>query len=119
MPNRNVALIGLRLAIAAIFLWHGVPKAIDPSAAMEKFVDFGLPGALGPIIGVVEVVAAGMLAAGFRHRWAAGTLLVIIAGALATVQIPGGMSAGLERDALILVGLLVIISAEPVSPTLP
>jgi putative oxidoreductase len=112
MLSRDISLLVLRLTIAAIFLWHGVPKAIDPQAAMGNFVGMGLPGWLGPIVGWVEVIAGTMLAAGFRHRWAAGALLAVIAGALVTVQIPGGMSSGLERDVLIFVGLLVLL-AEP------
>lgn len=110
MLNRDISFLALRLTIAAIFLWHGFPKAIDPEAAMGKFVGMGLAGWLGPIIGWVEVIAGTMLAVGFRHRWAAGALLVVIAGALVTVQIPGGMSAGLERDVLIFVGLLVLLA---------
>ena len=98
--------------IAGIFLWHGVPKAIDSGAAIDKFVGFGLPGWLGPITGWAEVVASAMLVLGFKHRWAVSALLVIIAGALVTVQLPGGMSSSLERDALVFVGLLVLL-AEP------
>lgn len=108
MQKRDISLLALRLVIAAVFLWHGVPKAIDLGAAMDKFVGFGLPGWMGPITGWVEVVASGMLVIGFRHRWAVLALLVIIVGALVTVQLPRGMSSSLERDALVLVGLLVL-----------
>lgn len=110
MLNRDISILVLRLTIAAIFLWHGFPKVIGPEAAMGSFVGIGLPGWLGPITGWVEVLAGIMLAAGFRHRWAAGALLVVIVGALVTVQIPGGMSSGLERDVLIFVGLLVLLT---------
>lgn len=92
-----------RLTVAAVFLWHGVPKALDPAMAAEKFVSFGLPGPLGPVIGVVEVIASALLLLGWKHRWAAGALAVVIVGALVTVQIPGGVTAGLERDLLVLV----------------
>jgi putative oxidoreductase len=110
--NRDIALLALRLAIAGIFLWHGVPKAIDAGFAMEKFAGWDLPGWLGPVTGWAEVVASGMLLIGLKHRWAVLTLLVVIVGALVTVQIPGGVTAGLERDAMVLVGLLVLLT-EP------
>ncbi|MDH3297626.1 MAG: DoxX family protein [Gemmatimonadota bacterium] len=109
MLNRDTSLLAFRLVIVAIFLWHGVPKVIDPAGTMDSFAGLGLPGWLGPITGWVEVIAASMLAVGFRHRWAAAALLVVIVGALVTVQIPGGMSSGLERDALIFAGLLVLL----------
>lgn len=107
----------------AIFLWHGVPKALDPAMAAEKFVSFGLPGPLGPVIEVAEVVASALLVLGWKHRWAALVLSLIIVGALVTVQIPGGVTAGLERDVLILVatawlavegpGVLALDTASP------
>lgn len=107
---RNLSMLVLRVLIAAIFLWHGVPKALDPGAGAAKFVDFGLPGPLGPAVGIVEVVAGLLLAAGVVQRWAAGALLVIILGALAIVQLPAGITAGLERDLLVTAGLLVILA---------
>ena len=40
-------------------------------------------------------------------------LLTIIVGALVTVQTPGGVSAGLERDLLILAGLTLLAFVGP------
>ncbi len=105
---QGLALLGSRLLIAFIFFWHGFPKAVNPSMAIEKFIGFGLPGMLGPITGIVEVVAAAALVLGVFHRWANLLLAAIIAGAIVTVQIPGGLTAGLERDLLILVGTLAL-----------
>lgn len=107
---QKLSMLVLRVLMAAIFLWHGVPKAFDPGAGAAKFVDFGLPGLLGPVVGIVEVVAGLLLAAGVLQRWSAGALLVIILGALVTVQLPAGITAGLERDLLVLAGLLVILA---------
>lgn len=106
-------LLLVRAVIAAIFLWHGVPKAFDPAGAMEKFQGFGLPGALGPVTGWLELIAAPLLLIGLLHRAAAVALLCVILGALVTVQIPGGISAGLERDLLILAGLAFLAVAGP------
>ena len=41
-------------------------QAINWGFAAEKFVGFGLPGFLGPITGIAEVVASGFLIVGFR-----------------------------------------------------
>ncbi len=109
----DIAVLASRLVVAAVFLWHGIPKAFNISAAMDKFVGFGLPGVLGPITGWVEVVAAVALVLGVFHRWAAAGLAVVIVGALVTVQIPGGISSSLERDLLILSSLLVLAAAGP------
>ncbi len=107
------ALLGIRVLVSLIFLWHGVPKTLDWSATVDKFVGLGLPGFLGPTVGVVEVTAATLLFLGILHRWAAGALGVIITGALVTVQIPAGIQAGLERDLMILASIVVLLSAGP------
>lgn len=109
----QASLLLLRGVIAAIFLWHGVPKAFNMLAAMDKFQAFGLPPILGPATGWIEVIAAPLLLIGLFHRAAALALLAVILGALITVQIPGGISAGFERDLLILVGLAFLAVAGP------
>jgi putative oxidoreductase len=112
-PSINLALLLSRGIVALIFLWHGVPKAVDWPAAMDEFVGFGLPGFLGPVTGIVEVMAATMLLLGVGHRVAAGILMAVIAGAIATVQIPGGVTAALERDLLILVATFLLWVVGP------
>lgn len=108
--NRDHVLLGLRLVVAAIFVWHGYPKVSSPEGVIGFFGGLGLPGWLGPVVGVVEIVAGAALAVGFKHRWACAPLLVIIIGALVLVQIPRGITASLERELLILVSLLVLMA---------
>jgi len=110
---RTVSFEAVLLLIVAIFLWHGVPKAFDPASAVAKFEGWGLPGLLGPLTGWVEVVAVGLLFYGPTFRAATSVLAVIIVGALVTVQIPGGVSAGLERDLLILTSLTLLYVRGP------
>ncbi len=108
----------LRLTLVAIFLYHGLPKAIFWSMATEKFISFGLPGFLGPITGIAEVIASVLLLFGQFWRFSNLLLLFIIAGAIVTVQLPNFLEdakkvAGLERDILILVGHLTLLAFPP------
>ena len=109
----------LRLTLVAIFLIHGLPKAIDWSMATEKFIGFGLPGFLGPITGIAEVIASVLLLLGRFWKFSNLLLLFIIAGAIVTVQLPNFLEegfkkiAGLERDVLILVGHLTLLAFPP------
>ena len=112
---QTYALLILRILLVAIFLYHGLPKAIFWSMAMSKFVGFRLPGFLGPITGIVEVIASILLL--FGRYWRATNLILIfiITGAIATVQLPKFLAdinnvAGLERDLLILVGHLTLLA---------
>ena len=113
------SLLGLRLVIAVIFLYHGWPKATDWSMAMEKFVAMGFPGFLGPLVGIVEVIAAVLIVVGIWHNWANWALAVIVFVAIVGVQIPNAvrsgvlLPAGLERDLLILAGNFVLAVHGP------
>ncbi len=112
------ALLGLRILLVIIFLYHGIPKAIFWSMATEKFIGFGLPGFLGPITGIAEVIASVLLLFGRFWRATNLILLFIIAGAIATVQIPNFLAdsskvAGLERDFLILLGHITLLAFPP------
>jgi len=115
----NWSLFFMRIIVAVIFLYHGWPKATQFSMAMEKFVGMGFPGFLGPIVGIAEVIAAVLIILGIWHAWANYTLAGIIIVAIIGVQIPGAMkagkllTAGLERDLLILAGTLVLALHGP------
>ncbi len=102
-----------RLVLVFIFLWHGVPKALNPSMAMDKFAAMGFPAFLGPIVGVVEVLCALAILVGLWHMWANLILAAIIVVAIVFVQLPQGVVAGLERDLLIVAMALTLASFGP------
>lgn len=110
---RDYALLLLRLVIVFIFLYHGVPKAMDWAMATDKFVAMGFPGFLGPIVGIVEVIAAVLVLLGVWHAYANYVLAIIIAVALIGVQLPKGVTAGFERDLLILATNLYLALRGP------
>ncbi len=105
--NQEIILLLLRMIIVFVFLWHGVPKAFNFEMAMNKFETMGFPGFLGPIIGWLEVVGATFILIGYQNRWANLLLISIIIVAIIGVQLPKGVTAGLERDLLLLVAGLV------------
>lgn len=110
---RGYSLLIVRMLLGLIFVYHGWGKVFEPSGTMAFFSSIGLPSFLAPIVGVVEVGGGLMLIAGLFARPAATALLVVIAGALIKVQIPKGLAAGLERDAMIAAALLVIMAFGP------
>ena len=94
------------LAAAFVLIYHGLPKALDPAMAMEKFESMGFPGALGPVVGWAEVVASIMIVTGWKAKWGTLAMIVVIAVALLVVQLPNGVTAGFERDLLLLAVLI-------------
>lgn len=116
---RASSLLLIRLAVVTIFLYHGFPKAADWSMAYAKFESMGFPGFLGPIVGITEVVAAVMVLIGYWNFLANLALAAIIFVAIVGVQIPQAetagkfLTAGLERDLLILAGNFVLMAFGP------
>ncbi len=115
--KRGYSLLVLRLIIVASFLYHGLPKAINWSLAAEKFENMGFYGALGPVVGIAEVLAGLLLLIGLWSRRSAAVLAIVILVAILGVQIPGAVEAGklftsgLERDLLLFGGLLVLMGS--------
>jgi putative oxidoreductase len=110
---KDIGLLFTRLVLVFIFLWHGIPKAFNPSMAMGKFAGMGFPGFLGPIVGWVEVVAAVLILIGLWHKWATLALGIIIVVAILGVQLKNGVTAGLERDLLILAATITLMGFGP------
>ena len=111
---KSFSLFLLRLAIAAIFLYHGLMKWKGyPSGVMGMFQYMGLPGFLGPIVAIVEVAGAILLLLGLWTNWAAYALAIVMLVATLTVDIKSGFSAGVERNILIFVGNLVLAAFGP------
>lgn len=112
--KRQYSLLMMRLFVAAIFLYHGLPKLLEPAQAISQFVDFGFPAFLAPVVGVSEVIFGVMLLVGLWTRYSATVLSVIIFVAAVGVQFPMALREGvlahsaLERDLMILSATLVL-----------
>lgn len=114
----NYCLLLLRLMVVIIFLYHGIPKALNWTLATQKFVAMGFPGFLGPMTGIVETILSVLVLVGLYSRVSNLVFAFIMSGALTGVHIPdsiaqGLLTAGLERDLMILVGVLVLAVFGP------
>lgn len=88
-----LGLLLLRLALGIIFISHGYPKLIHPSAMHGMFVQHGLPGYFVEIAGVLEVFGGGLLILGLFTRVAALLLAMEMAVAIWKVHSSGGYLA--------------------------
>jgi putative oxidoreductase len=88
---KPLALLLLRLALGAIFIYHGYPKLFgDTQDAMASFVRMGFPGYFVYIAGAVELFGGSMLVLGLFARVAALLLTGEMAVALWKVHLPHG-----------------------------
>lgn len=103
---KGCSLFLLRVLVGLIFVWHGYPKIGSAPALL------GLPGEIGMLVGIVEIVFGVLLIVGVWFPHILYPLFAVIIVALLGVQIPGaierGVGSGLERDLLIFVSLIVM-----------
>ncbi len=116
--STDYALLVLRLATVFVFLPHGLGKAFNWPMATAMFSGMGFPGWLGPITGIVEVIASLLLLVGFLNKWASLAFLTIMAAAITGVHLPmsftaGSPTPGLERDVLLVAAALELMAFGP------
>lgn len=79
------AVLLLRVSLGVMFLTHSVILKLMTftlAGNAEFFVSIGLPGWLGYVVFVAELVGGAMLVLGIQARWVALALLPILAGAV-------------------------------------
>jgi uncharacterized membrane protein YphA (DoxX/SURF4 family) len=110
------AFLGLRTALAAVFLYHGIPKLQDPTGMAEQM---GMPTAAPFLIGLVEVVGSLAVILGVYARWGALGLSIVMLGALYVkiVEMEAPFSAmdqmGWEFDLVLLTAAVLVLVAGP------
>jgi len=85
------AVILIRLLVGLVFFEEGLQKLLFPSVmGAGRFARIGIPApdALGPFVGVVEIVCGAMLVLGVLTRLATLPLLVDITVAILSTKVP-------------------------------
>ena len=110
---QNAALLGMRLVVAAIFLYAGIAKIPFWSAPPEG-MSVLMHNVLRFLV-IVEPLGAVAVLFGFLTRWAAAGLAVIMVGAIVYVRFnmstgifTSPQGTGLDYNFLILAGSLVL-----------
>ena len=86
-----LSLLALRLALGAIFFYHGYEKLTKNSNdALAAFGGLGLPSYVFYVVGTLEVFGAILLVMGLLTRFTALLLAVEMGVALARVDLPRG-----------------------------
>jgi uncharacterized membrane protein YphA (DoxX/SURF4 family) len=89
--RRNLPMILIRVIVALVFLTEGVLKFTYPGEfGAGRFERIGLmyPHVLGPLVGVVEIVAGAAVLANFYAGDAALLLLAVIITAILSTKVP-------------------------------
>lgn len=84
-------MILIRVIVAVVFITEGILKLVYPGEfGAGRFAHIGImyPHVLGPLVGVVEIIAGAAVLANFFAGDAAVLLLAVILTAIVTTKIP-------------------------------
>ncbi|MBI2551307.1 DoxX family protein [Candidatus Uhrbacteria bacterium] len=110
--NPDLGLYFLRLAVGAVFLFHGWMKLVNVSAAAKGM---GMKAGNVFVIGAIELLGALMLIIGYSVQLAAFLLAIILVGAvyykISKWKVPfySNKSTGYEFDLVMLASCLAIL----------
>jgi putative oxidoreductase len=116
--NLDVALLILRLTLAIVLLYHGVPKIMNFSAAVGGFQTMGLPAPslTAAFALLAEVVGGLLILLGVAVDLAALLVIIDMLGAIALVHWANGFDftkGGWEHPFTVLMMALVLALAGP------
>src|SRR5215471_8271183 len=96
--NQEIVTLCLRIGSGTLFIAHGWPKLTDLAGniALWRHLHLPLPGVLGPMQAVVELLGGILLLCGLFTRLVAFVLSVDVVGAILVVDIHAGAIIGLE-----------------------
>lgn len=108
----NVGLLVLRLAMAAIFIYHSLPK-LKNAKGIASMV--GMPVGMVLMLGIVELLSSVGLALGIYTQLAALLLGIVMIGAIGMKMMKWGVpfaamdKTGWEFDLILLAANIVIL----------
>lgn len=82
--SKNYLILAVTLALAALYLFFGLGKFIDPDKWLAKFQNWGLPDWLVMVSGVIEVLGGVALLIPVLRGLAGIGLALFMIGAVAT-----------------------------------
>lgn len=112
MQYNNVGLLILRLSVAAIFIYHAMPKLTN-AKSMATMV--GMPAVMVFMLGLVELLASIGIIIGFYTQIAALLLSIVMVGAILMKIMKWGVpfgamdKTGWEFDLILLAANIVIL----------
>ncbi len=90
-PPAPASIVLIRMLVGSVFLSEGIQKFLFPAAlGVGRFAKIGIPWpeAMGPFVGIVEIIGGSMILLGLLTRPAASVLLVNISVAIISTKIP-------------------------------
>jgi uncharacterized membrane protein YphA (DoxX/SURF4 family) len=102
----DAGMFAVRFGLAGVFIVHGAMKLATVSATMTMFASMGMPGWLGVVVGVIELLGGAAMLLGVYVRYAGYALAAVMIGAILAVKWKAGFVGGWEYDFMLLTASL-------------
>ncbi|GAB2551480.1 DoxX family protein [Gracilibacillus alcaliphilus] len=104
MKNKqDIGALILRVVLAVIFIGHGAQKFQDGiENSVGWFDSIGLPGFLAYIVAGIELIGGIAMLLGLATRIVGGLFVLVLLGAIMTVQLATGFIGGYAYDLALL-----------------
>lgn len=115
----DLGLLLIRLALATVFIAHGVQKLHNMDMVVGFMAGMGIPAALAWAVALGELLGGIAMLFGVFTKYAGAVLAIIMAVAIWKVKAKAGFFGGWEFDLTLLLAALAIISTGPGKFALP
>lgn len=112
--NKYVPIL-LRLALGAVFIFHGYGKITGIEGTIGFFDKVGIPvaGFSAWLVAIVEFLGGILVLVGFFTRISAGLIAIVMAVAMLTVKFSQGFVGGWEFDfVLFMIAISLVILGD-------
>ena len=115
----SFGLLPIRIIAGIGFIINGLPKLVNVMGTESEFASkFGLPAALALPVGLLEVIGGIFLIMGVLTRISSILFIILMIGAIITVQIAKGFSGGYELNLLYLSIAITLLLTGPGRPSI-
>ena len=98
----DAGLLAVRIGLAAVFITHGAAKLASVAGVMAMFVKLGMPGWLGVVVGLIEILGGVAMLLGVYMKYAGYALAAVMIGAILMIKWKMGFSGGWEFEFMLL-----------------
>lgn len=111
--NIDVALLLVRVSLAAVFITHGWAKVSEMDATVGFFSSLGLSAVWAYLIAWIELLGGAAMLLGVLTGWAGILLAATMVGAIGLVKLKMGFLGGYEFDLVLFLSAIAIALSGP------
>jgi putative oxidoreductase len=115
----SFGLLPIRIIAGIGFIMNGLPKLVNITGTEAEFAsNMGLPAALALPVGLLEVIGGIALIIGVLTRIASILFIILMIGAIITVQLSKGFLGGYQLNLLYLSIAVTLLVTGPGRPSI-